>query len=73
MGAAPGDECPECQEGEIVIRTNGATGEEFLGCNEYPDCDYTEEIVLWERRIGHVDAALFANVGDDSEHLATGE
>ncbi len=48
--AAPGDECPECQEGELVIRRNGDTGEEFLGCDEFPDCDYTEELQIWERQ-----------------------
>ena len=27
---APGDQCPQCQEGELVIRKDGDTGEDLL-------------------------------------------
>ena len=33
-----GESCPECKEGEIVIR-DGKFGK-FLSCNRYPDCKY---------------------------------
>ena len=29
-----GDECPDCG-GEMVVRKNRTTGEEFLGCSEF--------------------------------------
>lgn len=36
---------PDCK-GTLVIRTNGKTGEDFLGCDEYPRCRHTEEIPI---------------------------
>ena len=33
-------ECPECGE-DMVVRRNGATGEQFYGCSMYPQCDGT--------------------------------
>lgn len=30
--------CPYCQTGRLVIRENGATGEQFLGCSNFPGC-----------------------------------
>lgn len=37
--------CPKCGRA-LVVRTNGATGEEFLGCVGYGTgaCDHTEKI-----------------------------
>lgn len=36
--------CPECGR-ELVIRTNRATGEEFIGCVGYPSfCQHTEPL-----------------------------
>ncbi len=35
-----GRTCPECQQGELIIRY-GRWGK-FIGCNRYPDCNYTE-------------------------------
>lgn len=35
-----GKKCPECKEGELVIRT-GKYGK-FLSCSRFPDCKYTE-------------------------------
>ena len=31
--------CPWCETGRVVIRRNGATGEQFLGCSHYPQCN----------------------------------
>ncbi len=45
-----GDPCPQCGGGELVVRMNRDTGEFFLGCDEYPECDYTEDIDPWTRR-----------------------
>ncbi|MDD3679699.1 MAG: type I DNA topoisomerase [Candidatus Shapirobacteria bacterium] len=36
---ATGKNCPECQEGKLVIRT-GRFGK-FLSCSRFPDCKYT--------------------------------
>lgn len=32
--------CPECGR-EMVIRRNGKTGDEFLGCSGWPECKET--------------------------------
>lgn len=37
-----GRKCPECEEGELVIRM-GRYGK-FVACDRYPDCKYTETI-----------------------------
>ena len=34
-----GQKCPECKEGELVIRT-GRFGK-FISCSRFPDCKYT--------------------------------
>ncbi len=34
-----GEKCPECKEGEVVIRT-GRFGK-FLSCSRFPECKYT--------------------------------
>lgn len=39
------EDCPNCADGHLRVRTNRGTGIDFLGCSNYPDCDYTEEIV----------------------------
>lgn len=31
--------CPWCETGKLVIRRNKATGEQFLGCSHYPQCN----------------------------------
>lgn len=38
-----GEKCPECGEGEVVIRT-GRFGK-FMSCSRFPDCKYTKNIV----------------------------
>ncbi len=31
--------CPWCETGKLMIRRNGKTGEQFLGCSHYPLCN----------------------------------
>ncbi|HJX45729.1 MAG TPA: type I DNA topoisomerase [Patescibacteria group bacterium] len=38
-----GKKCPECKEGELVIRI-GRFGK-FISCSRFPDCKYTEKFV----------------------------
>ncbi len=38
-----GRDCPECKEGELVIRI-GRFGK-FISCSRFPDCKYTEKYV----------------------------
>jgi DNA topoisomerase-1 len=38
-----GEKCPDCNEGEIVIRS-GRFGK-FKSCSRFPDCKYTQNIV----------------------------
>lgn len=38
-----GEKCPDCPEGEIVVRT-GKFGK-FLSCSTYPECKYTKPYV----------------------------
>ncbi len=38
-----GENCPECKEGSVVIRT-GKYGK-FLSCSRYPECKYTKPYV----------------------------
>ncbi|HJY98189.1 MAG TPA: type I DNA topoisomerase [Patescibacteria group bacterium] len=38
-----GKECPECKEGELVIRM-GRFGK-FISCSRFPDCKYTEKYI----------------------------
>lgn len=37
--------CPRCSAA-LVVRRNGETGEEFVGCQNYPACTYTEPLPL---------------------------
>jgi len=38
-----GRPCPECHQGELVIRT-GRFGK-FISCSRFPDCKYTEKFI----------------------------
>lgn len=40
----PVKKCPRCQMGQLVIRTNQTTFQEFLGCTEYPFCQHSEPL-----------------------------
>ncbi|NHM15996.1 AAA family ATPase [Eggerthellaceae bacterium zg-887] len=33
--------CPSCGSGRLTVRTNHATGKQFLGCSNYPFCGVT--------------------------------
>lgn len=33
--------CLKCKKGHLILRRNNITNEEFLGCSNYPQCDYT--------------------------------
>ena len=33
--------CPKCQKGYLVLRKSNKNNREFLGCSNYPMCDYT--------------------------------
>lgn len=34
-------ECPRCKKGRLVVRKNEENNRYFLGCSNYPQCDYT--------------------------------
>lgn len=37
--------CPECRhDTQLIVRTNRHTGNQFLGCPNYPDCRHTRGI-----------------------------
>ena len=38
--------CPECAPDRLVVRTNGDTGVDFLGCENWPKCKHTEPLPL---------------------------
>jgi len=40
-----GKKCPECQEGEVVIRT-GRFGR-FYSCSRFPECRYTAKLIVY--------------------------
>ncbi len=60
--------CPECLDSghgrrALVLRTNRESGHEFLGCQRWPDCRYTQRLPEWVlmRRAG---AAMLPGFGD---------
>ena len=34
-------DCPRCKTGRLVVRKNEERNRYFLGCSNYPQCDYT--------------------------------
>ena len=39
--------CPRCGPGTpMVVRQNGDTGQDFLGCTRWPECKHTEPLPL---------------------------
>lgn len=38
--------CPRCAPDRMVVRRNGETGDEFLGCVNWPECKHTEPLPL---------------------------
>ncbi len=55
IGVPTGEKCEKCGEGELLERISRHGF--FLGCNRYPDCDYTRD--------------LSDKVGDESEDEST--
>jgi len=44
--------CPRCKTGRLLIRNSATTGEEFLGCSNYPQCKYhIKQIDVMENQI----------------------
>lgn len=41
-----GVKCPECKEGEVVVRRS-KKGRTFYGCNNYPECEF----VSWDKPV----------------------
>ena len=37
-----GEECPDCTDGYLVERVNSNTKNTFIGCSEWPDCEFTK-------------------------------
>jgi ssDNA-binding Zn-finger/Zn-ribbon topoisomerase 1 len=38
-------ECPECQHGvHLIVKTNKINNNQFLGCPNWPECDFTRGI-----------------------------
>lgn len=33
--------CLKCQKGHLILRSNSSTNDQFLGCSNFPQCDYT--------------------------------
>ena len=33
--------CPKCKTGKLLLRRNENTGKDFVGCTNYPHCNYT--------------------------------
>ncbi len=44
--------CPRCRTGHLVVRKNNSMHKDFLGCSNYPRCEYTvnDTSVLRQRR-----------------------
>jgi ssDNA-binding Zn-finger/Zn-ribbon topoisomerase 1 len=37
--------CPKCdQHTKLIVKTNRVNSNQFLGCPNWPDCSYTQEI-----------------------------
>lgn len=39
--------CPACGS-NLVVRQNRATGQEFLGCSQYPTCTHSEPLTAYQ-------------------------
>ena len=46
MTAEVSKTCPKCAPDRLVVRTNHQTSVDFLGCENWPDCKYTEPLPL---------------------------
>jgi len=43
-GKRLGIHCPYCRDGEKVIRQNRTSGEFFVSCTGWPDCNFSENL-----------------------------
>ena len=41
-----GKPCPECREGELIIRQNFESKKHFLSCTLYPECRHSEPFMV---------------------------
>lgn len=53
MYVEEGPPCPKCKGGFLMLRENSKSGNQFLGCTNFPQCDYTvsDVNVLSEKKI----------------------
>lgn len=42
-----GVQCPECRQGDIVVRKSRKTNRPFYGCSRYPECGFT----VWDKPV----------------------
>lgn len=53
-----------CKDGHpMVLRTNGVTGQDFLGCSRWPDCNRTRKVPEY-LRLKLAGAAELPGMGD---------
>lgn len=57
-------ECPKCKA-RLALRTQRASGNAFLGCTNYPDCRFTENINETTQR-------LASRIADLEDEMASG-
>ena len=67
-----GNKCPECKEGNLVKR-KGKYGE-FIACDNYPECKYTEQItedkpevvkMQWDTKPQNGNGAMYTSYAKD--------
>lgn len=58
--------CPTCLDAgrgaqRMQLRTNGVSGEEFLGCRLWPKCNRTQQVPAWleMKRAGYAELPGF--------------
>lgn len=42
----PVKKCPRCTTGQLLVKTNNNTQQQFLGCSEFPLCKFTEPLPI---------------------------
>ena len=68
--------CPDCAPDRLVVRQNGDTGVDFLGCVNWPECKHTEPLPLdmQLRRAGVAPAAgVLMSTGMDQDTVHSGK
>jgi len=40
----PGKTCPWCKKGKTLLRKRKKDGLKFIGCNQFPRCQYTPDL-----------------------------